>query len=138
MRGLSLPYLALRSDRLSALRAGSSDDLSAHLVQRRQRRLLNQFDLVAVRILDECDIGTTELHWPRLAHDLNALLLQFVAGLVEILAADCQMTERITHLVIRLAPVVRQFDHGVAALIAVADEREGELAVGKIVLADQL
>src|SRR5262249_59345169 len=49
---------------------------------------LDQFDLVAVGILDEGDHGGAVLHRARLAGDLHALGAQCLAGVVRVLDAE--------------------------------------------------
>jgi hypothetical protein len=48
------------------------------------------------------------------------------------------MPERIALVVALGAPVMGQLDDGVILLVAVADEGEGELAAGEVLLAQQL
>src|SRR6266852_1898534 len=99
---------------------------------------LDQFDLVAVRILDERDLDAAELHRARLAHDLDALVLERRASLVDVVAADREMAERGTLIVFRRAPVVGQLDDRAIRDFTVADEGQRELAVGVVALAEQL
>src|SRR5208283_3466759 len=99
--------------------------------------LLYQFDLVAVGILDERDGGRAMLHRSRLAHDIDALLLQVGAGSIDVVDAECDMSVSGADIVLRGTPIPGQLDDGGIFLVAVADEGEGELAAGEIVLAQE-
>src|SRR5207245_2620624 len=90
---------------------------------------LDQLDLVAVRVLDERDLGAPMLHRPGLAHDPGPLGPQLVARAVDVLDADRDVPEAGTDLVALRVPVVRELEDGVVALVAVADEGEREAAV---------
>src|SRR6185436_11101010 len=89
---------------------------------------LDQFDLVAVGILDEGDDRRAALHRPRFARHLGAIAS---GGAPHVLARcrcvvdlDRDVTETPAEVVGLHAIVVRELEHGAARLVAVADERE--------------
>src|SRR4051794_9890152 len=69
-------------------------------------RLVDQLDLVAVRILDEGDHGGAVLHRPGLAGNLPAALADFFARRVDVVDADGDVPVRAAELVARDTPVV--------------------------------
>src|SRR5260370_29043587 len=100
---------------------------------------LDQFNLVAVRILDESDHRGAELDRTGRARDLAAGLGDLLAHAVDIGHADGEMAETGAEFVgLLLAPVVGQLDGAVLALVAVADKGQGVLAGRHVALAQQL
>src|SRR5262249_7717932 len=83
---------------------------------------------------DKCDHCRAVGHGPRFAHDLDPFFLQFFAGLICVGNADGQMAESAAQFVALGVPVVSELDDGVVLLVAVADERERELAAREILL----
>ena len=82
----------------------------------RSGRLLDQFDLVAVRIFHEGDHGRAELHRSRWTRDLAALLNDVVADRLHVRHADREMAEARPDLVgFGLVPVVGELDQRRAA-----------------------
>jgi hypothetical protein len=69
------------------------------------------------------------LHRPSLPGDFPAALLDLFAGLVGIVNLDRDMAIAIAQVVLCRVPVMRELKHGLAGLIPVADERQGEPAV---------
>src|SRR5260370_41976110 len=122
----------MASPQLSSIAPDSLGDSASRL----RALFLDQLDLVAVGILDEGDFGAAELHRTRLAHDLDALVLERRASLVDVVATDREMAERGALIVLRRAPVVRQFDDGAIRDVTVADKGQRELAVGIVPLAE--
>ena len=57
---------------------------------------LDEFDLVAIRVLDKGDDGRAVLHRSGLAHHLAAAALDFLAGRVGIVDLQGNMTEPVT------------------------------------------
>jgi hypothetical protein len=98
---------------------------------------LDQFDAVAVGVLDEGDHGAAVLHRPGLAHHLAAAALDPGAGGVGIVDLDRDVAEAGAEVVAFRAPVVGELDHGAFGFRAVADEGEGEPAVRIILPAQQ-
>src|SRR5262249_43269284 len=91
---------------------------------------LDQLDLVAVRIFDEGDLRAAVLHRARLADDLGPLAPELVAGLVDVVDAERDVPGGGGGLGV---PVVRELDHGVIALVTVADEGQCESPAGIVV-----
>src|SRR2546429_41564 len=80
--------------------------------------LLDELDLVAVRILDEGDDAAAELHRAGLARDLAAARLYHLARLVRVGHRDRDVPEAVAEVVGLGVPVVRELDHRVLALVA--------------------
>ncbi|SPY55044.1 argininosuccinate synthase [Pseudomonas aeruginosa] len=123
--------------RTPAMSRGSSFRIAESDSRGRSGRLLDQFDLVAVRVGHEGDHGGTVLHRPGFAGDLAAVVADVVAGLVGVVDLDGDMAVAGADLVGIHAPVVGKLDHRGIRLVAIADEGEGELAVGIVVLPEQ-
>lgn len=123
--------------RTPAMSRGSSFLIAESDSRGRSGRLLDQFDLVAVRVGHEGDHGGTVLHRPGFAGDLAAVVADVVAGLVGVVDLDGDMAVAGADLVGIHAPVVGKLDHRGIRLVAIADEGEGELAVGIVVLPEQ-
>ncbi len=123
--------------RTPAMSRGSSLRIAESDSRGRSGRLLDQFDLVAVRVGHEGDHGGTVLHRPGFAGDLAAVVADVVAGLVGVVDLDGDMAVAGADLVGIHAPVVGKLDHRGIRLVAIADEGEGELAVGIVVLPEQ-
>src|SRR5580658_4780809 len=101
--------------------------------------MLDELDLVAVGILDEGDDGRAEFHRARRPRDLDAFLGERRAGGIGIGNADRQMAEgRADRVRLFLVPVVGELDHGIAGLLAVADEGEAIAALRHLLLAQEL
>src|SRR5579864_261108 len=100
---------------------------------------LDQFDLVAVGVLDEGNDGRAELNRAGRPSDLDALFAEPLAGRIDIRHADRQMAEAGADAVgLLLIPVVREFDHGVCGFVAIAHKGERIPPSLDIVLADEL
>ena len=77
-------------------------------------------------------------HRPRLAGDRRAGLAQRFAGAVNIGHAERDMAVSVAQVVRRvLVPIMGQFDHRLLLFRTISDEGQGELAIGKIRLAQQ-
>src|SRR5581483_7285499 len=104
---------------------------------------LDELDLVAVRVFDEGDHRGAVLHRPGLAGDLAAAPLDLGAGLVGVVHLQRDVTVGRAKLVLVDAPVAGELELGAADLLAVdplvvAEEGEGELAVGVVPPRQQL
>src|SRR5690606_6274746 len=93
---------------------------------------LDELDLVAVRVLDEGDDRGAVLHGAGLARDLAAFLLDLFTGVVGVFHFQGDMAVAVAQVVAGGVPVVGQLDDGAFAFILVADEGQGELAVGVV------
>ena len=78
------------------------------------------------------------LHRPRFPGDTTATLTDGLTGGLDVGDAEGDMTVGRTQLVFSCVPVVRQFNHRILALIAIADEGEGEATAGVVLAAQQL
>src|SRR5690606_20597037 len=78
---------------------------------------LDEFDLVAVRILDEGDDRGAVLHGAGFAGDLAAFCLDPVTGFVGIVDFDGDMAVAGAQVVFLGVPVVGQFDGGGFAFV---------------------
>src|SRR5271169_4435378 len=104
------------------------------MIERDARRpllLLNQFDLVTVRILDESDRDRAMLHRTRLADYFDAAGFQVGATLVDVVNGERDVPVRGADFVLGSSPVPGQLDHGILILAAVADEGQGKFAAGE-------
>src|ERR1044071_2170955 len=74
-----------------------------------------QFDLVAVWIFEKRNriAAGAVLHWPRLAHNLDAFGAKLFAGLVNVRHTECDMSESVAEIVFVRIPIVGELDHGV-------------------------
>src|SRR5207245_5633811 len=99
---------------------------------------LDQLDLVAVGILDKRDFGSTEFHRSRLAHNIDAALLELGALLIDILDANREMAKGRPLIVALLAPIVCQLDYGAVFLRVVTDKGQCKFAAREIPLAQEL
>src|SRR5215510_13626449 len=99
---------------------------------------LDQLDPVAVRVLDEGDLGRAVLHGSGLAHDAGALLAELLAAAVDVVDAEGDVPEARADLVAVGVPVVGQLeDRRRLLLAAVPDEREREPAARIVVAAEE-
>src|SRR5581483_7735215 len=81
---------------------------------------LDKLDLVAVGILDEGNDRGAELHRARWARDLDARLLQSLAGGVDIGDADGEMAEGgADRIGLLLIPIVGKLEHRAALFTAI-------------------
>src|SRR6266849_4348290 len=99
--------------------------------------LLNQFNLVSVGIFDKRNRRSPVLPRTRLAHAVDAFLLQVAAGLIDVFDAERDMPVRVAEIVLRGPPIPGELDNRGLVLTAVTDKRERELAARKILLAEQ-
>src|SRR6476646_8321178 len=101
------------------------------------RFALNEFDLVSIRVFDECDDRLAMLHRARFAADLTAALTHFLASLVRVIHLHCDVPESVTHVVGLCVPVMRKLEDGCPVLIVVSDESIGETAIGIVRFAQE-
>src|SRR5258706_5849489 len=109
---------------------------TGHVAGLRRALLLDELDLVAVRVLDEGDHAAAVLHRAGLARHLAATCLDFLARFIGVLDRDRDVAEAAAEFVLFDAPVVGQFDDRAGGVVLVADERQRELAL-RVILAAQ-
>src|SRR5690606_11156644 len=98
---------------------------------------LNELDLVAVRVFDESNDCLPMLHGAGFACNFAAARLDVVTGLVGVFHFDRDVAVAVTEVVAGRVPVVGQFDHRAVGFVLVADEGQGEFAVGVVLAAQQ-
>jgi len=96
-----------------------------------------QFDRVAVRILDEGDDGAAGIHGSGFANDLATPGANPFCGGLNVVDFDGDVPVTITQVVALSAPVVGKLQDRLVAFVAVADERQRELAIRIVLLAQQ-
>ena len=72
---------------------------------------VDEFDLVAIRVLDEGDFGSSVFHRTRFADDLSPLAAKCLTCLVDIIDPDRNVAEGISQIVLIGVPVIGEFDH---------------------------
>ena len=98
---------------------------------------MDEFDFVAVRVFHEGDNGTAVFHRAGFAHHFAAFGAHGIAGCVGVFHFDGDVAVGVAEVVAGGIPVVGEFEHGGFVFAAVADEGEGEAAVGVVFAAQE-
>src|SRR5436190_5517644 len=89
---------------------------------------LDQFDAVAVGVLDKGNHRAAMRHRACRARDLDPCGGKLLAGLVDVRHANREMAEAAAERIgLGLLPIVGQLDDRAVVLVAIADKGEGEL-----------